>query len=156
MENVLFLEPSVQTQQPCEIKEEYGSRSAHIEFDENSKAQTFLFSVPFEGDDATELESITFVSNELSKSTLDEYFELQKKNLMLKKPYDLSTTESDFIELIFTCTSKPGHSGDGERFTNTFPLYITVNDINDKAPEFVGQPYQFSLKEVLKRKNFPY
>lgn len=104
--------------------------------------------MPFEGDDETELESITFVSNELLKPTLDEYFELNKKNLMLKKPYDLSTIESDFIELVFTCTSKPSQSGEVERFTNTFPLYITVNDINDKAPQFIGQPYQFSLKEV--------
>ena len=139
---------STPTAQPCEIKEKYGSKSAHIEFDENAAASTFLFAVPFEGDFESELESITFTSNELAQATLDEYFELNKKSLVLRKPYDLNAIESDFVELVFTCTSKPTRMSGGERLTNTFPLYITVNDVNDKAPEFIGQPYKFSIKEV--------
>lgn len=128
---------------PCEIKDEYGSRSAHIEFDENAAANTYLFTVPFEGDVGQELEEITFAgSNEIPSSRVNEYFRLDNKNLMLRKSYDLGAVESDFVELVFTCRSK------SETYTNTFPLYITINDVNDKAPEFVGQPYQFSIKEV--------
>lgn len=135
--------------QPCEIKDEYGSRSAHIEFDENAEANTFLFQVPFEGDMASELETITFASNEIATDKLNEYFRLDRnKNLVLKKPYDLRALESDFVELVFTCRAKPTSRAGGSAYTNTFPLYITVNDVNDKAPEFIGQPYQFSIKEV--------
>lgn len=133
---------------PCEIKEGYGSKSAHIEFDENTEANTFLFTVPFEGDMERELEAITFTSSEVPAATLDVFFQLDnKKNLILKKPYDLGVLESDFVELVFTCRSRPTQPG-AESYTNTFPLYITVNDVNDKVPEFIGQPYQFSIKEV--------
>lgn len=133
---------------PCEIKDEHGSKSAHIEFDENEAIGTFLFNLPFEGDE-TELETITFVSNELDEKRLVDYFELDKKNLILKKPYDLGKLESDFVEIVFTCTSRPTNDSKST-YSNTFPLYITINDVNDKAPEFIGQPYRFSIKEVYK------
>jgi hypothetical protein len=145
-------------------------RSAHIEFDENAQVNTRLFELPFEGE-PSQIEKITFQSNELDNALLSEYFELKFKTLILKKSYDLNKLESDFLELLFTCTSassnivavvgttnlapqRMSELSNSDSYSSTFPLYIAINDINDKAPEFIGSPYKFSIKEVKIRKAF--
>ena len=116
--------------------------SARIEFDENAPVHTHLFNLPFQGD-PHEIGEIKFKSNDLNQSQLSNYFEVNDKTFTLKARYDLDVTQLDLIEILFTCTSKV--SG----MENTFLLYMTVNDVNDKEPEFIGAPYSFSIKELL-------
>ena len=96
--------------------------------------------MPFQGNES-EIKDIKFKTNEIDESKIDEYFKLENKNLMLKNPYNLDAIQLDLIEMLFTCTSNSNKM-------STFLLYITVNDINDKAPEFLNLPYKFKLKEV--------
>ena len=96
--------------------------------------------MPFQGNES-EIKDIKFKTNEIDESKIDEYFKLENKNLMLKNPYNLDAIQLDLIEMLFTCTSNSNKM-------STFLLYITVNDINDKAPEFLNSPYKFKLKEV--------
>lgn len=132
---------------PCEIIAGFdSSKSSRIDFDENTEENTTLFRLPFEGDE-DEIDKLTFTSSELNDAQLNKYFRLKFKKLVLSSHYDLDQTEIDFIELLFTCTSKPNKASSSV-FRNTFLLYITINDINDKAPEFIGTPYTFTIKEV--------
>lgn len=105
-----------------------------------------MFKLPFEGDE-DEIEEISLSSSELNESQLAQYFRLKFNKLILRSHYDLDKIELDFVELLFTCTSKANKKTNA-KFRNTFLLYITINDINDKTPEFIGTPYKFSLKEV--------
>lgn len=123
----------------------FNQKSARIEFDENTPVNTRLFALPFQGHDA-EINDIRLKSNELSDSYLNEYFQIKSKNLFLKKTYDLDEIQIDLIELLFVCTSVPNPMS-GSTSRNTFLLYITINDVNDNAPVFLGTPYKFSIKE---------
>lgn len=81
-------------------------------------------------------------SNELNATKLNEYFELSDKKLRLKRTYDLDSVQVDFIELIFYCRSL------NNNYRNTFQLYLTVNDINNRVPTFLDTPYKFELEEL--------
>ena len=88
-------------------------------------------------------------SSELNDTQLNEYFQIVKFNkLKLKSHYDLETN-SDFLEIVFSCESKP-IGKQKQVFRNTFLLYVTINDVNDKTPQFLDTPYKFTLKEVGK------
>jgi hypothetical protein len=116
--------------------------SARIEFDENAPTNTRLFTLPFQGEQ-NEIDEIKFKSNDLNQSKLNSYFEINSKTLVLKAHYDLDVIQIDLIEILFTCSSKVSN------IENTFLLYVTINDVNDKAPEFIGAPYSFSIKELI-------
>jgi hypothetical protein len=121
-------------------------KSARIEFDEDARENTTLFNLPFEGS-SDEIDEITFRSNDLDEFKLNEYFKLDFKNLLLKSHYDLDTIQLDLIELVFTCTVKSNVTNYSS-LKNTFLLYITINDVNDKVPEFLDTPYKFKIKEL--------
>ena len=127
---------------PCEIIDDFNMNSARIEFDENAPTNTRLFTLPFQGE-PSEIDEITFKSNDLNQSKLNSYFEIKSKTLLLKAHYDLDVIQLDLIEILFTCSSKVSN------VENTFLLYVTINDVNDKAPEFIGVPYAFSIKELV-------
>ena len=116
--------------------------SARIEFDENAPTGTLLFTLPFQGEQI-EIDEIKFKSNDLNQTKLNDFFEIKFKNLMLKTTYDLDVIQLDLIEILFTCSSKVSN------IQNTFLLYMTINDINDNVPEFIGTPYSFSIKELI-------
>ena len=124
-------------QVPCEILPGF-TKSANIEFDESAPVDTLLFTLPFAG--GIEQMDIKFKSNELNDTAVNKYFKLDSKSFRLKSHYDLDTIQIDLIELVFICSA---HS-----MTNTFLLYITINDVNNNAPSFVSQPYNFTLNEV--------
>ncbi len=79
---------------------------------------------------------------------------------MLNAHYDLSEIDMDFIEILLTCVPKSANSSNGSTTggeessssdnlsKNTFLLYVTINDVNDKTPEFLDTPYYFSVKEL--------
>ena len=92
---------------PCDVTSGFSAlKSARIEFDEDAKENTSLFSLPFEGKWPSQIEDITFRSNDLDESKLSEYFRVdpRQKRLILKSHYDLDTIQLDLIELVFTCT----------------------------------------------------
>ena len=140
---------------PCEINDETGLSSARVEFDENTQPGSVIFNLPFDGT-SSEIEEIRMKSNELEDDVLNKYFKLKFKNLVLNSHYDLSEIEMDFIEILLTCVPKTGNLsqpdsvGDAKNFMtkNSFLLYITINDVNDKTPEFFDTPYSFSLREL--------
>jgi hypothetical protein len=125
---------------PCEITSGY-KKSGRIQFRQDVQAGTQLFLLPFIGN-KIQIKDITIKSNEISQKMVNEYFKLDFKTLILNKDYDLDSIKIDFIELLFTCTSSL------TSFTNTFLLYITINDVNNYAPEFVDLPYKIEIKEV--------
>lgn len=143
--------------EPCDIKS--GSmKSNHIEFDENTSANSLLFTLPFVGNTTSDQIELSFRSHELNASQMNKYFELVGTNFMLKSSYDLDKIRIDLIELVFICTvvvpstSNAGTSGLKTKLqrprSNRFLLYITINDVNNKVPEFIGEPYTLSLQEV--------
>lgn len=90
-----------------------------------------------------EIKSITFRSPDLANPQIaEDYFDVDFKNLVLKKPYDLDVVKIDFMQLLFTCTSMLSS------YSDTFLLYVTIDDINNYTPEFVNAPYEFKMKEV--------
>ena len=125
---------------PCEITNGY-KKSGRIQFRQDVQAGTQLFLLPFVGN-KIQINDITIKSNEISQKMVNEYFKLEFKTLILNKDYDLDNIKIDFIELLFTCTSSL------TSFTNTFLLYITINDVNNYAPDFIDLPYKFEVKEV--------
>jgi hypothetical protein len=133
-------------------------KSARVEFDENAKVGSVIYSLPFDGT-PSEIEEIRIKSNELDDDQLNKYFKLKFKNLVLNSHYDLSEIEMDFIEILLTCVPKSANSSNdtssnddasyNENLSkNTFLLYVTINDVNDKTPEFQETPYFFSVKEL--------
>ena len=119
-------------------------QSSRIEFDESATANTVLYELPFDVCSPSEINDIKFKSNELNETSLSQYFEIiELKKFALKSSYDLDQLETDLIELVFTCTAAGG------QISNTFLLYVTINDVNDNRPQFVGTPYQFQIKEVF-------
>ena len=122
---------------PCELGH---SKTDRVEFDENANRNTLLFELPFRGAE-NEIKEITMRSNELNSSMLNAYFGLKFKNFFLKTPYELDAVQIDLVELIFTCISANSRT--------TFQLYVTINDVNNKVPEFLATPYKFDLKELL-------
>ncbi len=131
-------------------------KSANIEFDENAAAHSLLFSLPFNGD--SDQINIKFKSNELNDTMINKFFELDFKSFMLKSRYNLDEIQIDLIELVFICSTNTTAStmsssqlatNSKAATSNTFLLYITINDVNNKVPEFINEPYKFSLNEVL-------
>ena len=118
-------------------------KADRIEFDENTLANSLLFQLPFDGS-MDEIEEIKFKSSELNESKLLEYFRLDFTDLYLNSPYDLDHIQFDLIQIIFTCVSKNLKYSN----RNTFLLYVTINDVNDNSPQFVGTPYKFAINEV--------
>lgn len=123
---------------PCDVD----SADNSLQFDENAPPGTILFRLPFA--QPRHIQSIKMESSEFAN--LHEMFSITDlSKLKLNKHYDLEIY-SDFIEIEFICQSKPL---DNQVFRSTFLLYVTVNDVNDKIPEFVHTPYKFSVKEVI-------
>ena len=133
---------------PCDVKPG-AMKSNAIEFNEDTKANSLLFTLPFIG--STDQIQLSFRSNELNETQINRYFELQANSLMLKSNYDLDELKIDLIELVFICTvpAKANKSSGNRPRSNRFLLYITINDVNNKVPQFVGEPYALSLKEVI-------
>jgi hypothetical protein len=121
-------------------------KASNIEFDESAMPNTKLFSLPFDG--ASNQIDVRFKSNELNDTMINTYFRLDFKNFLLKTSYNLDEIQIDLIELVFICTATSS-STKSPLVSNTFLLYITINDVNNKVPEFIGQPFTFSIKEVL-------
>lgn len=125
---------------PCDVN----SADNSIQFDENTPPGTTLFRLPFE--EPHHIHSVEMHSAELAN--LDQLFLITNSNrLKLKAHYDLEM-HSDFIEIEFICRSKPIN---GQVHRNTFLLYVTINDVNDKTPQFLHTPYKFYLKEVFNK-----
>lgn len=120
-------------------------KSARIEFNEDTSANSLLFSLPFIGKE-NEI-SINFKSNELNETLLQKYFQLKSKEVLLKTSYNLDEIRIDLIELVFTCSPRNA-SLNGHGSSNMFLLYVTINDVNNKQPEFIGAPYDFTINEV--------
>jgi len=122
--------------------------SSRIEFNENTRENTVLFELPFDSNDeasrvdgSSSLIDIKFKSNELNETVLNQYFEIiDLKKFILKTTYDLDEIQIDLIELLFTCTLANN--------SNTFLIYVTINDVNDNRPQFLSTPYKFQIKEV--------
>ena len=66
---------------------------------------------------------------------------------MLRSSYNLDEIRIDLIEMVFTCSPKNG-SLNAHGSSNMFLLYMTINDVNNKVPEFIGSPYKFTINEV--------
>ncbi|CAF0879226.1 unnamed protein product [Brachionus calyciflorus] len=129
---------------PCDINNGHNQQNS-IQFDENTKLNTTLFTLPF--DDPDQIDLIRMQSNELNDTTLNELFQIINfRKLKLKSHYDLGTL-NDFIEILFSCQTKP-QGKQREIHRNTFLLYVTINDVNDKRPEFLDTPYRFLVKEL--------
>jgi hypothetical protein len=130
---------------PCDILANK-MQSSRIEFDESTPVNTVLYELPFDVSSPGQISDIKFKSNELNETSLSQYFEIiELKKFILKSTYDLDTIEIDLIELVFTCTANSG------QLSNSFLLYITINDVNDNKPEFVDVPYKFQIREVSYR-----
>ncbi len=92
---------------------------------------------------STDQIQLSFRSNELNETQINRYFELQANSHMLKSNYDLDELKIDLIELVFICTvpAKADKSSGNRSRSNRFLLYITINDVNNKVPQFVAEPY---------------
>ena len=92
---------------------------------------------------------------------LNQYFDIMDlKKFILKTTYDLDEIQIDLIELLFTCTLLNTNNNNNNNnnsqlsISNTFLVYVTINDVNDNRPQFLSTPYKFQIKEVILIKKF--
>jgi hypothetical protein len=127
--------------------------SSRIEFNENTRENTVLFELPFDttSSSSQNIIDIKFKSNELNETMLNQYFDIiDLKKFILKTTYDLDEIQIDLIELLFTCTLLNTNNTNSQlSISNTFLVYVTINDVNDNRPQFVATPYKFQIKEVI-------
>ena len=69
------------------------------------------------------------------------YFVLDEKRLRLVKPLDRDLDDLSAIMFQVTCTAIDS----GRR--KTIPVVVTISDINDNPPEFIGAPYIIAVPE---------
>ena len=69
-------------------------------------------------------------------------FSLSGKRVSLLEPLDRD--EGDLASLMFqlTCTDL------ATQRRKTIPVVVTISDVNDNKPEFVGAPYVVTIPEV--------
>ncbi len=69
-------------------------------------------------------------------------FRLEGKRLVLARPLDRDESDLSSIMLQVTCTTLSS----GRR--RTIPVVLTIADLNDNGPVFVGEPYVVTIPEV--------
>jgi hypothetical protein len=138
---------------PCDILTNKLQSSSRIEFNENTRENTVLFELPFDTTSSSQnIVDIKFKSNELNETMLNQYFDIiDLKKFILKTTYDLDEIQIDLIELLFTCTLLNTNNNNNSQLSisNTFLVYVTINDVNDNRPQFLSTPYKFQIKEVI-------